>query len=207
MFGQRQALISRSARNGTVLGPIDPKSKSIETKRIELKIICYFDLVLFDSSIRPIPAAAAGPQAAFLPGAAARKYRVAILLGSILDFSRHGVAFASANVVVVGRTTNGNGRLEPSRSHPQRCYRKWENLRGAPAGRVQLLRPLADPHRIGSHTGRMHLRKSLLQHFRRIHLRPDSHSGPSGCRHHPVIGHQSGGLSLLSGMKLNLMII
>lgn len=190
MFGQRQALIRRSARNGTVLGPIDPKSKSIETKRIELKIICYFDLVLFDSSIRPIPAAAAGPQAAFLPGAAARKYRVAILLGSILDFSRHGVAFASANVVVVvGRTADGNGRLESSRSHPQRCYRKRENLRGAPAGRVQLLRPLADPHRIGSHSGRVHLRKSLLQHFRRIHLRPDSHSGPSGCRNHPVIGH------------------
>lgn len=50
MFGQRQALIRRSARNGTVLGPIDPKSKSIETKRIELKIICY--LTLFCLTVR-----------------------------------------------------------------------------------------------------------------------------------------------------------
>ena len=27
MLGHRQAMIRRSARNGTVLGPIDPKSK------------------------------------------------------------------------------------------------------------------------------------------------------------------------------------
>ncbi len=38
MFGQRQALIRRSARNGTVLGPIDPKSKSMK-QMIELKSI------------------------------------------------------------------------------------------------------------------------------------------------------------------------
>ena len=114
--------------------------------------------LLCSSSIRPISATTAGTQTPFLPGATARKHRGAILLGSIVDFPGHGFAFASDNIfVIIERTKNRNCWLESSWSHHQWCYWKWENLRGAPARRVQLLWPITHPHCIRSQSSGMHL--------------------------------------------------